>query len=250
MLVFGGAILITFIGILVLAGHHKGTSSLTSSAHATATVSATPLATTTSGVTTTPLPNQTASATAIAGKQVATPPTHAGSSIPPPAPGQPTATATTAPPPTVLYDFENGQVWQKLGPQISSIITSTDHAFDGNRSIEVKVTGLTTTSYPEAFGNQAEKIPTNATLSEEVYLPAGTGGIKAQAFVIVQGDPTFYSSTSGYVALSVGGWTTLRVTLPSQTFNQTTGNVGIQFYAANGTVNGSLYIDHVEFTVS
>jgi len=153
-----------------------------------------------------------------------------------------TPTPIPAPQQIMLYHFEDGSVWQKNGNQIMSIVSSTDYAFSGTHSNEIKLAGLTSSTYPEAFGTNHVVVPNNSTLVVEVYRPANVGSVLAQSYVVI---PNGSFHGSGYMTLAAGSWTTISYALPSETFGQQTYQVGIQMMAGSGTVSGSIYVDHV-----
>lgn len=171
-----------------------------------------------------------------------------GSSTPTPTPTlSPTATSTSTPtpptptpPPTSGFGFEDGttQGWGTNGNVTA--VGSTDYAYVGTHSLEVKFPGTGSGDYPytSVAGSHLSPSPqTGQTLTAYVYVP-GSVSLSVSGWLFVQ-DSNFKWYKESPVTITKGAWKKLTFTVPANA-NQ----IGIQF---NGTGSGSVYVDEMRW---
>jgi hypothetical protein len=181
--------------------------------------------------TTQPTPSPTATSTSTP-TPTPTPPT--------PTPTPPTPTPTATPPPTSGFGFEDGttQGWGTNGNVTA--VGSTDYAYVGTHSLEVKFPGTGSGDYPytSVAGSHLSPAPkAGQTLTAYVYIPS-SASLSVSGWLFVQ-DSNYKWYKESPVTIGKGTWIKLTFAVPANA-NQ----IGIQF---NGTGSGSVYVDEVRW---
>jgi len=151
----------------------------------------------------------------------------------------------TTPPPGIGhgYSFEDGGTagWQAHGA-FTVAVNSTDRAYRGTHSLEIKTTGFGNATYPDVqVANPPTSLGKAVTVTAHVWVPEGAN-LSAQLYVQ---DARYAWHTAGYVSLSPGSWTTLTYTVPKNTDMPLTA-LGVQFANhASTTFSGSVWLDAI-----
>ncbi|WP_224366442.1 hypothetical protein [Hyalangium versicolor] len=178
-------------------------------------------------------------------------------SPPPPLPPTPTPTPTPvptpapAPPPapapgTAAFQFESGtQGWTSWGPLIQGLSSSTTRAFQGSRSLEVKVAGtpkgMSKVSVPGA------SVPAGRTVSFRVWFPSGSRISALQPFVL-QGAAGGWKWNGSWIAtssLKPGTWNTITLQIPAGAVSPFQ-ELGLEIFT-DAQWTGPLYVDSVSW---
>lgn len=165
--------------------------------------------------------------------------------------GLPIATGGTAPPPPppppppadgAQYNFEAGtQSWVRTG-SVAALVSSTDRASAGSRSLKVTFS---------ASGSGTAKIASPAVAAGKlvtfhVWLAPNSGLSSVQPYVL-QGASGNWAWTGNWRAassLQAGAWNTLTVQVPANA--AALAELGVEFSATSAT-NPPVYVDSVSF---
>jgi len=173
-----------------------------------------------------------------------------GSSTPTPTPtlsptatstATPTPSPTATPPPTSGFGFEDGtaQGWSTSGNVTA--VGSTDYAYVGTHSLEVKFPGTGSDDYPytSVAGSHLSPAPQSGQiLTAYVYVPSSVS-LSVSGWLFVQ-DSNYKWYKESPVTITKGTWNKLTFAVPANA-NQ----IGIQF---NGTGSGNVYVDEVRWS--
>ena len=142
--------------------------------------------------------------------------------------------------PTSGFGFEDGTAdgWDTSGN--ITAVSSTDYAYVGTHSLEVKFSGTDSTNYPytSVAGSHLSPTPQSGqTLTAYVYIP-GSASLSVSGWLFVQ-DSSYKWYKESPMTITKGTWEQLTFAIPANA-NQ----IGIQF---NGTGSGSVYVDEVRW---
>ncbi len=159
---------------------------------------------------------------------------------PTPSPVPPTPSPTATPSPLSGYGFEDGttQGWGTQGN--ITAVNSTDYAYIGTHSLEVKFPSIDSDDYPytSVAGSHLSPAPqAGQTLTAYVFVP-GSASLSVSGWLFIQ-DSTYTWHEESPVTITKGTWQKLTFAVPASA-NQ----IGIQF---NGTGSGSVYVDEVRW---
>lgn len=147
------------------------------------------------------------------------------------------------------YNFECGRVqsWTfSPGGLVSSVASSTTHAYSGRSSLAVNLSG-------SAAGTWGVRSTTNPkpgagqTVQFRVYVPAGSAVSAVQAFVKegVSGNWRWTGNHKPISQLTAGAWNLIPVTVPADA--QPLDSLGVEF-TTNAAWTGTAYVDAVEWS--
>ncbi len=159
----------------------------------------------------------------------------------PTAASTPTPSPTVTPPPTSGFGFEDGTTdgWGTSGN--ITAVGSTDYAYVGTHSLEVKFPSIDSDDYPytSVAGSHLSPAPqAGQTLTAYVYIPSSES-LSVSGWLFVQ-DSNYKWYKESPVTITKGAWQKLTFPVPANA-NQ----IGIQF---NGTGSGSVYVDEVRWS--
>jgi aryl-phospho-beta-D-glucosidase BglC (GH1 family) len=149
-------------------------------------------------------------------------------------------TPGTNPDPAKFHFETDTQRWTPGGAPISGVATSTDQHYAGQRSLAVNFAG--TAAGTSSVGLGGVIVPSGATITFQVFIPAGSQITKVEPY-LMDYNWNWFSSPS--TTFTPGTWNTFTITVPATSVTPLQ-RLGLNF-TTGGAWTGTVYVDSINW---
>ncbi len=144
-------------------------------------------------------------------------------------------------PDTAQFHFEvDNQRWMINGGQITSVATSTEKSYAGNRSLAINFAGTAGGTSTLSLDNPV--VPNKTSITFQIWIPESSTITRVEAWLT---DKNWGSTQTSFNNLAAGAWNTLTWTVPESSlapFN----SFGLRFITS-GAWTGTCYLDSISW---